>query len=241
MPTRFNNLLRTPKRYASLPPALLLLALATLFLLGTDNGYFYRPGSHDWLSSRVMAIADNASAQYGFTRFNHLDPGQAGNPELRFLYNRFPIGGYVTLKLATLPFSQDLSAKILAARMLMLAYFAAAAICAYLALAHIAGSRWIACAATALTFSSHYCLYYNDMVTTEVTVDLFAVMLVFHGMTIFVLQQERFRQLLAKTCIALALGWHVYALLLPFIAFSLAHDLIVAHRPSPSSPFLPPP
>ena len=215
-----------------LPLALLLLALATLFLFVLDHGYFYRPGHHDWVSSKVLALTDNVSPQYGFTRFSHLEPGQDGNPKPTFLYNRFPAGGYLLLKLAMLPFEGDLSAKILAARTLMLACFAAAAVLAYLSLAHIAGSRWVACGATALAFASHYCLYYNDMITTEVAVDLFAVMLVFHGMTIFV-QQDRFRQLLAKTCIALALGWHVYALLLPFIAFSLVRDLISVHRRTP--------
>ena len=215
-----------------LPLALLLLALATLFLFVLDHGYFYRLGHHDWISSKVLALTDNVSPQYGFTRFSHLEAGQDGNPKPTFLYNRFPAGGYVLLKLAMLPFEGDLSAKILAARMLMLACFAAAAVLAYLALARITGSRWAACGATALAFSSHYCLHYNDMITTEVAVDLFAVMLVFHGMTIFV-QQDRLSQLLAKTCIALALGWHVYALLLPFIAFSLARDLISAHRGTP--------
>ena len=215
-----------------LPLALLLLALATPFLFVLDHGYFYRLGHHDWVSSKVLALTDNVSPQYGFTRFSHLEPGQDGNPKPTFLYNRFPAGGYLLLKLAMLPLEGDLSAKIVAARTLMLACFAAAAVFAYLALAGITGSRWVACGATALALSSHYCLHYKDMITTEVGVDLFAVMLVFHGMTIFV-QQDRFRQLLAKTCIALALGWHVYALLLPFIAFSLARDLISAHRGRP--------
>ena len=47
--------------------------------------------------------------------------------------------------------------------------------------------------------------------------DLFGVMLTFHGMVVFV-QEGRFRQLLVKTCVALLIGWHVYAFLLPFIA-----------------------
>ena len=55
--------------------------------------------------------------------------------------------------------------------------------------------------------------------------DLFALMLVFHGIVIFE-QTGRFRQLLLKTCIALLLGWHVYALLLPFSAFGLIRKLI---------------
>ena len=212
-----------------LPLALLLLALATPFLFVIDQGHFYRPGHHDWLSSKFLALAENRTPQWNFTGFGHLAPDRGGNPVPRHLYNRFPIGGYLLIKLVTLPFGDALSAKIIAARALMLACFAAAAVLAYLALAHTFESRWIACTATALAFSSYYCLYYSDMISTEVPVDLFAVMLAFHGMAVFV-QEGRFRQLLAKTCIALALGWHVYALLLPFIAFSVASDLIVANR-----------
>ena len=213
----------------ALPLALLLLALATPFVFVIDHGHFYRPGHHDWLSSKFLALAENMAPRWNFTGFAYLEPDQEGNPVPRHLYNRFPIGGYLLIKLATLPFGDDLSAKIVAARALMLTCFAAAAALAHLALARTFASRWIACAATALAFSSYYCLYYSDMISTEVAVDLFAVMLTLHGMAVFV-QEGRFRQLLAKTCIALALGWHVYALLLPFIAFSMASDLILASR-----------
>ena len=218
-----------------LPLALLLLALATLFLFVIDHGYFYRAGLHGWNSAKVLAEAENLAPQWGFTRFQHLEPDQNGNPVPHTLYNRFPAGGYLLIRLVTLPFGDDLSAKIIAARVLMLACFAAAAILAYLALARTVGSRWVACTATALAFSSFYCLHYSDMISTEVPVDLLAVMLAFHGMAVFV-QEDRFEQLLAKTCAALALGWHVYALLLPFIAFSLARDLISVHRAAPPHP-----
>ena len=215
-----------------LPLALLLLALATLFLF-VDHGHFYRLVGHDWLSSKNLALTENLTPQRPFVRFHHLEPDEDGNPVPRHLYNRFPIGGYWLIKLATLPFEGDLAAKTLAARTLMLACFAAAAILAFLALARTVGSRWVACGATALAFSSCYCLYYSDMISTEVPMDLFAVMLAFHGMAVFVQEQGRFPQLLVKTCVALALGWHVYALLLPFIAFSSASDLISAHRAAP--------
>ena len=65
-------------------------------------------------------------------------------------------------------------------------------------------------------------------------------MLTFHGMTVFI-QEGRFRQLLVKTCIALLLGWHVYALLLPFIVFGLVGEIIKlrpAVSPSPARVWL---
>ena len=208
-----------------LPLALLLLALATPFLFVTDHGYFYQPGHHDFTSSKFLSLAENLTAQRPFARFQRLVPDPDGKAVPLAPYNRFPIGGYWLIKLVTLPFGEALPAKILAARTLMLTCFAAASVLAYLSLARTVGSRWIACAATALVFSSKYCLYYSDMISTEVSMDLFAVMLAFHGMVVFVQEENAFRQLLVKTCVAVALGWHVYALLLPFIALSLASEL----------------
>ena len=111
----------------------------------------------------------------------------------------------------------------------MLSFFVATAMLAYLSLYRLTSDRWIALVTTLLSFSSFYCLYYNDMVTTEIGMDLFGVMLTFHGMVVFV-QEDRFRQLLAKTCIALLLGWHVLALLFPFVIFSLGCELLHARN-----------
>ena len=222
---------------ANLPLALLLLALCTLFLFAADRGHFYRPGHHDSVTGQFLSLAESLSPEHNFALFHGLELDENGNPAPAHLYHRFPIGGFVLIKLAILPFGDDLSAKVLAARMLMLALFSAAAVLAYLALARITGSQWIACTATALAFSTRFCLYYSDMVSVEVPLDLFAVMLVFHALTIYV-QEHRFRQLLAKVCVALLLGWHVYALLLPFIIFSLAIDAFRAYAQSLHAPLL---
>ena len=212
---------------AWLPPVLLLLALSSVFIFGGERrGYFYREIPHYEQSAKNMAIAENLSFARHFLMFEAyvLD---ADGETTYYPYNRFPIGSYALIKLAILPFGNDLSTKISAARMLMLLFFAAAAVIAYMALHRLASSRWIALTATLLAFSSPYCLYYNDAISGEVIVDLFAVLLVFHGMVVFE-QEGRFRQLLLKTCIALLLGWHVYALLLPFIALGLMRELIKA-------------
>ena len=228
-PTAFIRSLASPQSRAWLPPALLLLALASVFILGGDQrGYFYRSdnyraGAHDELSAKNMAIAENLSIDHHFVMFIRQFPERDG--ELTYnLYSRFPIGSYALTKLATLPFRDDLSAKIYAAKTLMLLFFAAAAVMAYLALARLASSRWIALTATLLAFSSPFCLYYGDAITSEAIVDIFGMLLVFHGMAVFE-QEGRFRQLAVKTCAALLLGWHVYALLLPFIAFGLMREL----------------
>ena len=215
----FGGIARSPL----LSLALLLLALSTVFVFRGDRGHFYRPGHHDYASAEHLTVAVNLSPEHNFARFRPLTLDAEGEPQYT-LYGRFPIGGYALIKLATLPFGGSLSAQLYAARVLMLLFFAAAAVMAYLSLCRLTSSRWVALAAVLLGFSSFYFLYYNDMVIVEMSIDFFGVMLTFHGMVVFV-QEGRFRQLLVKTCIALLLGWHVYALLLPFIILGMGSEL----------------
>lgn len=205
------------------PFVLLLLGLSTVFPFGNDRGHFYRPGHHDAVTSNYLAVVANLSFEHNFVRFYHQTLDADGTITYD-VYHRFPIGGYILLKLATLPFGDDFSTQIYAARMAMLLFFVATAVLAYLSLCRLTSNRWIALAATLLAFSSFYCLYYNDMVATENGIDFFGVMLTFHGLVIFY-EEGRFRQLLVRTCIALLLGWHVFALLLPFIVFNLVREL----------------
>ena len=201
------------------PLALLLLALATVFLFGGGRvNYWY--GHHDHVTFNHLTVALNLSPEHGFLGFYRLYLDDAGEPAYK-PYNRFPVLGHALIKLATLPFPDDGYARLVAARTLMLAFFAAAATLAHLALCRLARSRWAALAATLLSFSSYYALYYNDMVATEGVVDLFGLMLVLHGMAVFT-AEGRFGQLPAKACAALLLGWHAYALLLPFALLGLA-------------------
>lgn len=223
-PNAFVHKLACLQSRAWLPPALLLLALASVFIFGGDRGYFYRDEIHNWHSAKHLTIADNLSSEHQFLMFYNQTLDADGKPAYE-PYNRFPIGSYALIKLAILPFGDPLSEKIYAARTLMLLCFASAALLAYLSLRSLTASRWVALTATLLAFSSAYCLYYSDIIQTEAMIDLFAVMMVFHGMVIFE-QEDRFLQLLIKACIALLLGWHVYALLLPFIAFGLIREIL---------------
>ena len=219
---------------AFLPLGLLLLALSTVFVFGGDRGSFYRPGHHDYVSSEHLAVAVNLSPEHGLLMFHRRFPNPGGTAGYK-PYNRFPVGGYALLKLATLPFGDDLSAAIYAARMLMLLFFAAAAVLAYLAMLRLIDStsnRWIALTATLLAFSSPYGLYYNDMIHPKTAMDLFGIMLTFHGMVVFV-QEGRFRQLPVKACVALLLGWHVFALLLAFIALGVVSELVRVRSAGP--------
>ena len=230
LPARFRFRFQTWTRPAALPLVLLLLALSALFLFGHDRADFYRYRWHDFNSAQTLAFAENLSFKHNLLIYRYQSRDADGNRQYQGVYNRFPLGGYVLVKLAILPFGEtDFRAKTYAARMLMLLLFSAAVVLTYHALARITGSRWDALTATLLAFSSYYLLHYADKISNEVTIDLFAVMLAFHGMVIFV-QEGRFRQLLVKSCVALLLGWHVYAFLLPFIAFGLIAELLKARR-----------
>ena len=215
---------KAPSRNAPLPLALLLLGLSTVFFFGNDRGHFYRPGHHNATTANTMGIVANLSPEHTFLGFFYRTVDDDNTPTYR-LYNRFPIGGYGLIKLATWPVGDSLSARLWAARLFMLAFFVGAAVLAYLSLSRLVADQWIALTATLLTFASYYCLYYNDAVNPEVSMSLFGVLLTFHGMVIFE-HEGRFRQLPIKGCVALLLGWHVYALLLPFIALRLGSELI---------------
>ncbi len=167
-----------------------------------------------------MAIAANLSPEHRFLGFY----GQRLDDEGRRVYvpyNRFPVFGHLLIKLVTLPFPDDSRAQLRAARLLMLAFHAAAAVLAWLALRRLVRDPWTALAATLLAFSSFHALYFADTVSTEGVVGLFGLLLVFHGMAVFA-TEGRYGQLVAKTCGALLLDWHVYALVGPFVALGLA-------------------
>ena len=216
-------------RREALPLALLLLALSSVFVFGGDRSQFYRPSIHNSTSIHTLTLAANLSAEHRFLGFFRRKLGEDGEPQYASLYNRFPVGSYALVKLAILPFGDDFPRQIRAARLLMLAFFAAAAVLAYLALARLLGDRWLALAATLLAFSSYYLLHYNDVVSAEISTNLFGMMLVFHGMAVFA-QEGRFRQLLLRTAVAVPLGWHVLGLIGPFVLLGIASEAWRARR-----------
>ena len=112
-------------RPSALPLALLFLALATVFLFGGGRGHFYHERGHDHITWNHMTVAENLSPEHDFLGFYYLTLDDDGDLTY-YPYNRFPVLGHVLIKLATLPFPDDLSARLSAARMLMLAFFAAA-------------------------------------------------------------------------------------------------------------------
>ena len=228
--------LRPPSlpRRGALPLALLLLALSAVFVFGGDRGYFYRQGHHDFITAQTMTVAANLSPDDGFRMCRRRKLLQDGEPACAFPHNAYPIGPFALVRLAMEAAGDSPARQLYAARLLTLAFFAGAAVLAWLALARLLGDRWIAAAATLLAFSSYYLLYYADQVAFQVTA-LFGVMLAFHGMVLFA-QEGRFRQLALKTAAALLLGWHAAAVAAPFALLGLAGELARARGRADGDP-----
>ena len=107
------------RRSPAIPLALLLLALATVFLFGGDRGYFYKPLKHDHVTANHMTVAENLAPEHHFLGFYRQLLDADGNRSYT-PYNRFPPLGHVLIRLVTLPFPDDISTRLLAARMLRL-------------------------------------------------------------------------------------------------------------------------
>lgn len=220
-------------RREHLPSLLLALAVAAMFALHFDRERFYAP--IDWNTAKNLAIAENLSPQDNFRLFLRLIPrlpGEGEEPEYE-PYSRFPIGSFALIKAIISPFGDNIGAAVFAGRMLMLAFFSAAAFLAFRSIDRIVSNRWIALTAVLIAFSSCYILMYANQVSNEMMVGLFGIMLAFHGMVIYV-QEDKFRQLLIKVCAALLLDWHVYAMLAPFIALGLGSELIAVTKAMPA-------
>ena len=219
-----------------MPLATLVFALSCVFWLGDARGHLHGNRVDMWVTGQQLARAQNLEFPSGL-QFDQVSRNEDGS--LRHaLHNRFPIGGIALIKLAIAPFEGDLSAQLAAARTLMLAFFCGAALLAYAALCRLVGSRPIALAATLLAFASYYMLVYNDTVSTEISMDIFAVLLVFHAMVLFRGRADAGRRgspgtfwwLLATVGVALLVGWHVFALLVPFAVLCLAGEARTAWR-----------
>jgi hypothetical protein len=200
------------------PEGLLIVALACLFLFQNGRNSFL-PGHHGYLSSHGLSIAANLSARHHFLMFNVARLQADGSTSLE-AYNRFPPGAFLAIHGVTRPVAGSLELQIFAAHQLMNVFFAAACLAGFLAIRRLVANGWIALGATLLGFSGYYCLYYNDMVFNDVPA-LFGVMLVLHGLVVFV-QEDAPGQLLARIAVALLLGWQVYALIGAFLLVSLA-------------------
>ena len=239
---------------AAAPHLALLLALAGISGAFAVGGGLDRPLANDGASARTLAQAAGRPSDHGSYTFDgsgglvplpsRLEP--AGGPGLlgasrpaldaegRVIREILPGGSaaFDHLLAAVLRhFGDDLRARIMAARALMLALFCGAALFAYLSLCRVLAfrwparrdsNRWIALAATLLGFGSAAAAG-ADTVAVAGAPEVFGVFSVFHGMVVF-LGEGRFGQLVGKSAAALLLGFGVAALLVPFVVLGLAGE-----------------
>ena len=208
-----------------LPLILLLVGVSTIIFFGRITGTL---NESYFLSHQHMAAAINLSPSHHFLGFLNQVYDVSGSIDYA-AYNKFPPGGYMLMKLITLVVGDGLSIRVAAVQMLMVAFFAGTAMLAYWSLCRLISNRWIASTAVLLGFSSSTVLTYSIATIPEIMPDLFGFSLTFHGMVIFV-QDGRFRQLVVKACLALLLGWHVLALLLPFVLLGLTKEIIQVRK-----------
>ena len=201
--------------------AILLAALSSVFFFSHERGLFYRHLTHNDITAQTMAIATNLAAEHRFLLFYSRYKNSDGTVVYE-VYHRYPFGTYLAVWLVSLPFD-DPTAQLWAARILMLLFFAGAAMYAHLALCRITKRPEIALIATLLTFSSFYFLYYADFVATDLS-GIFGLMMIFHALVKFG-EGGTLRPLCCKTALAVALDWHVMTLVFMFIAFSVVAAL----------------
>ncbi|MBN1901179.1 hypothetical protein JW926_07645 [Candidatus Sumerlaeota bacterium] len=200
-----------------LPYCLLICVVALIFVFQNDNHGFQK-GHHGFLSSHGMTLSSNLSLKHHLLMFNRMYLEKDGKIYYE-TYNRFPVGFFLILKIFIFPFSHDFSMQISIARNVMISFFAAALYIAFLSIRRLTKNTSMSMAIVLLSFSSYYCMYYNDMIFNDVPT-FFGLLLTFHGMVIYI-QENRFPQLLFKVMFGLFFGWQVLALILPFIVYGM--------------------
>ena len=220
--------LRRALRARAAPAAPLLAlggCLAAVFAFALAEGRFSRPVA-DRAAAATLAQVANLSAEHRFVGFTHreIEPDGASDLDGDFdaafvLGEDRPLGGGLALRVATSHFGEDQAAQAFAARASFAALWCLSAALAYLSLARLFGRRWTALAATLLAFSG-FAGGAWDAVSLDGSAALFALLLLFHGMVVFV-SEGRLRQLILKGGAALLLTYSAYALILPFVVLGL--------------------
>lgn len=195
--------------------ALFALSLIVLLVLPLPRTGFLDNQLHG-LSAHGLTLAAHLSPERHFLMYNRIMLDADGVERIE-PYNRFPIVPFALIRCAMAFGGDDLMDQFVCARKLMLAFLLGAMFCAYLAFRRLRPGSWAVPVVIALAFSSKFCLYYGDMVFNDIP-ELFGCMLTFHGFVVY-WQEKRFGQLLAKALIAVALGWQIYAMILPVAAY----------------------
>ena len=194
---------------------LLFIVLLSVFAYQTDHVRFL-PQHHGFLSSHGMALVSNISLEHDGLMFSKMTRDTQGDVQYQ-MYNRFPIGAFLTIKALVWPFASGFDQQYVGAQIVIKLFFILAVFVAFLILLRLSGNAAVAFCASLAGFSSLYLLYYSDMVFNDIPA-LFGCMLAVHGMVVY-RQENRFVQLAIKSLVAVFLGWQAYAFCIPFVLF----------------------
>lgn len=150
-------------------PCLAAAVLAAIVFLtqnrvvGWEPGYTeLQPGHHGWVSSHALAIIVKATPEHGFVGHALATVDEQGEPDYEY-FDRYPVYFSAGMQ-ALLSLTPRLSSKIYLAKQAMNLIFVLTACAAYLLLRKLTGRPLPSLAATVLSFTSGYLLFYKDMV-----------------------------------------------------------------------------
>ena len=213
----------------------LLLVLAWLavgaVLLARPRDYGLAPGHHGYLSAHGAAIAKNLGSAHGLLMFERQSLARCGEKPRPVAYSRFPQTSFALIAAAMGLAGQAPAQELAAARALMLLFFLAAMICAFLTLRRILGRSLVALGATLFAFSGWYLAFYGDMIFNDLPA-LFGLLLAFDGVVSFE-QHRRRGQLYFKGLLAVSLGMQPLALLAAYALLSLLRARWGPRTPAP--------
>jgi hypothetical protein len=198
--------------------ALLGVAGICIVLLPSEMRGFPRGTQIGIVSAHGMGLASSLSPKTGFVMYQMALRNADGDIEYT-PYNPWPPIPFSLIRGAMAIGGSSLSRQVTSARTLMHLFMFAALIVAFLILRIIFKNEIASATATVLAFSSYYAMAYNDLVYNDVPA-LFGCLLVVHGIVLF-WKSGGYRQLVAKSLIAVSLGWQVFAVLGAFAVVSL--------------------
>ena len=180
----------------------LFLALGVIVFATQNNKLGFERGHHGWVSSHVLAIAQNASPENGFVGYAVQSRDASGQIQYHY-FDRYPVPFSATLHLLVKT-APDLAASIYFSRQFMNAIFLLNLVFAYLLLSRLTGDPVLSLSASLLAFSGYYFMFFKDMVHFDqpailgVTLLLYAIVL--HEQT------RRKWPVYAATVIAVSMG-----------------------------------
>lgn len=180
-------------------------------------------GHHNQVSAHGAVLARNMSlSRLGFT-YHRAELDSDGQIRVE-PYNRFPPTAFLLMKAGMHMAGDDFTAQLLVARGIMLAFYLAAMLCAFLLVYELTGSNALSLFVAFAAFSNAYVNYYHDMLFND-TPALFGCLLAAQGMAVAHVRQKR-PQLFVKTAVAVLLGWQALAVVLVYAVVSPVGALI---------------